>query len=553
MKGILARGGHRLVAVDDPGQAWEFLQREVKVDIVFTELTLKGSGGMEFIQRLRQDCLLKIVPVVIYTAKIDRAAVRKGVDLQVQNFLVKPYVAESILTEINKALLDPWRQRHFDEEKSFCVMAGLTPAALHRMLEEIRTALGGAKDFLARCAGINDAGAAATRLDELSSLAEAAGAWGVVESLGKLRDQAIHQDWEHFLAGLGGFEFLSRLIFVQLNPAFLPDALLTDAERHAEGEKNEKRRWFEADAQGRCPVVPAQEVRRRIEALPGCPVVDTTAAMFQMAANGRPSSLLPAMEQVERDPGLAAQLLIAANRLRHQEDEKAVAIDDLRRGVEMLGELKIATLGRELITLEERLLNALPFTWARFWMFQIAVARMARQTCVYLEFNEMSSQAYTAGLLHDLGKLLLAYLYPFGWQAILDYSHRYNVPTAEAERYFIGCTARELADVFAAKHGLPDRYRQVMAYLEKPQEAWGNEELVAVVALARDLCRRNHVGHDGDRPRHHDMPLRETPAWQILGNRVFPGFKWDTFEANMHTACRDIKRELHGWVATPAV
>lgn len=553
MKGILARGGHRLVAVDDPGQAWEFLQREVKVDVVFTELAVKGGGGMAFIQRLRQDGLLKILPVVIYAAKADRIAVRQGVDLQAQNFLVKPYEAEAIFTEINKALRNPWRQQHFDEEKSFCVMVGLTPDAYQRMLEELRTALGGAKEFLAHCGEIRDTAAAGARLDELSGAAEAAGAWGAVECLGELRVQAARQEWDLFAMGLRRLDFLGRLIFVQLHPAFLPEAMLTDDERHAEEEGRERARWFEAEAAGCWPVVPAAEALRRVEALPGCPVVDTTAAMFQMAANGRPASLLPVREQVERDPGLAAQVLILVNRARPAEEGSLAPVDNLQLAVELLGELKLASMGRDLVTLEERLLHALPFTWARFWMFQIAVARLARQTCAYLEFHDMAAQAYTAGLLHDLGKLLLAHLYPFGWQAIVAYAHRHGLPTAEAERKFIGCTARELADRFAQKHALPECYRQVMVLLEKPQEAAGHEELTAVVALARDLCRRNHVGHDGDRARDHAVPLQETLSWQVLGSRVFPGFHWEKFEAQMHTACQEIKRELHGWQEAPAV
>jgi HD-like signal output (HDOD) protein len=276
--------------------------------------------------------------------------------------------------------------------------------------------------------------------------------------------------------------------------------------------------------------------------------------MLLMAANGRPASLEPVRELVERDPGLAAQLLITVNRQRREEEAgEASVVDDLQLGVELLGELKLASLAQNLVTLEERLLHALPFTWSRFWMFQVAVARLARQTCVYLEFHDLETPAYTAGLLHDLGKLLLAHLYPFGWQAILAYAQKHGVATAEAERKFIGCTARELADRFAEQHGLPDCYRQVMARLETPQLATGHEQLTAVVALARDLCRRSHVGHDGDRARDHTLPLRSTLSWQVLEDHVFPGFQWDKFEAQMRAACQEIKREVHGWHEAPAV
>jgi CheY-like chemotaxis protein/HD-like signal output (HDOD) protein len=546
LKGILTQGGHRLATAATAEEGWQVLLRDVKIDLVITESALKGASGIEFVQRLRRHCLLKIVPAVIYAADLDRAAVRAGVDLQVQNFLVKPYVDETIFAEINKAMLNPWRPRHFEEEKSFCVLTGLKPDGLHRMLEELRTSLLSGREFLAGCAFKEDAAGAAARIEELSGMAETAGAWCAVEYLAELHELADRPDWPLFTPAVQGLDLVCRLIHVHLHPGFVPEGMLTDEERRSKEEAKERARWFEAAAQNRCPVVLAPEVERRIEALSGCPVVDTTAAMFQMLANGHPSSLIPIMEKVEKDPALAAQILIAANRARRIEDPTAT-VEDLRLGVELLGELKLHLLGKELITIEERLLHALPFTWPRFWMFQIAVARMARHVCAYLEFHELEGQAYTAGLLHDLGKLLLAHLYPFGWQAILAHAREHNIPTAEAELKFVGCTAREAANHFALTHGLPEDYRQVMLLIEKPDEAKEGRDLVAVVALARDLCRRNHVGHDGDQPRANALLLRETPAWLILAPRIFPGFDWDRFEPQMHVFCQDIKRELHGW------
>ena len=45
MSGILARGEHRLAAVDNVHQAWNFIRRNAQVDLVFSELTLSGTSG----------------------------------------------------------------------------------------------------------------------------------------------------------------------------------------------------------------------------------------------------------------------------------------------------------------------------------------------------------------------------------------------------------------------------------------------------------------------------------------------------------------------------
>ncbi len=551
LRGILTRGNHRLSAVGSAEEAWQFLRIHVKIDLVFLELGPRS--GLDFVRRLRQDCFLKFLPVAIYAAQADRGAVRAAAELGAQNFLVKPYDDEHIYAEIQRAVLNPWRQRLFEEEKSFCALLSISVDDHHHALDALRSALEAAGPLLGACAADRDGETAAARLAELAAAAEAAGAWGAVEGLAALQAEREAGNWDRFAARLPDLAFAARMIFERLHPSFLPDPLLTERERMAEREVRERDLWFGAEGEGRLPVVRPEETQRRLAALAGCPVVDSSAAMFHMLADGHPSSLIPIMERVEKDPGLATQVLIAANRSRREEEGIESTIDDLRLAVELLGEIKLVQLAQGLVILEERLLHAPPFTWPRFWMFQIAVARMAGHVCDYLELPSLRGQACTGGLLHDLGKLLLARVYPHGWQAILAYARRHGVSTAQAERTFLGCTARELAGPFAQQHRLPDCYRHVMCFLEKPEEAEGNQELVAVVALARDLCRRNHVGHDGDQPHGHGPPLEETRAWRVLGPRIFTGFQWEPFEAEMHARCQEIKRELHGWVEAPAL
>ena len=97
MRGALARGGHRLAVVGTVAEAWEFLRRNVAVDLVFLELKLEGESGMSVVENLRANVFLKLMPVVIYTATADRVAVKKAMELKVQNFIIKPYLDQQIL------------------------------------------------------------------------------------------------------------------------------------------------------------------------------------------------------------------------------------------------------------------------------------------------------------------------------------------------------------------------------------------------------------------------------------------------------------------------
>jgi CheY-like chemotaxis protein len=196
LRGILTRGNHRLAAVGSAEEAWQFLRSHVKVDLVFLELGPRS--GLDFVRRLREDCFLKFLPLAVYATQADRGAVREATELAVQNFLVKPYDDGPIYAEIRRALVNPWRPRLFEEEKSFCALLSISTDDHHRSLHDLQAGLEAAGPFLGACAVDRDGVAAAARLADLAAAAEATGAWGAVETLAGLQARMAAGDWEHF-------------------------------------------------------------------------------------------------------------------------------------------------------------------------------------------------------------------------------------------------------------------------------------------------------------------------------------------------------------------
>lgn len=553
MRGILQRGHHRLVALRTADEAWDFIHRTVKVDVVFSELKIDG-GGLVLAQRLKEDSFRRLLPFVFYTAHADRDTVKRALELRVQNVLIKPYQEEQINGEIAKAQTNPWRARHFEEEKSFCQLMGFDPAGLHRMLEELRAALAAQAPGLEQSATLQADKAFTEQLAPLSEQAEAAGAWGVVEYLASLGDLVVNGRWPELIAHLSALKFADQLIYRHLNPAVQPEEFLTSEESNQGQTAAARAVWFNAPAENRCPVVPVSQLHSAIDALAGCPVVDSSAAAFQMSASGDPTCIGPLMDLVERDAGLAAQMLISANRVHLKTEGGTEMIDDPRLAVGLLGELRLVAQARALVTVPERSLHvSTSFNWSQLWMFQNGVSQIARNTCRYMEFHNLEAIAQTAGLLHDLGKLLLCQMQPIGYQAVHEYAQSERVSLPAAERKFLGCTTSELAVRFAEKHGLPKPYINVMRWIDTPAQATEDIELVSVVSLARDFCRHNHLGSAGDPPLKAFPSIDESEEWRVLRERVFPGFNLRKFELKVHADCHDAKIALRGRVKQEAV
>lgn len=547
LKGILARGDHRLVSVASSIEAWEILRRSVKVDLVITELRLKGDTGVSLVQRLKSDCFFKDLPVVVYTGCPDRASVRRALELHVQNLLVKPYRDESVLEELEKSASRPWWRRCFGSPK-----IDITPEKTKATLESLVGAIARLRSLADQASATPPPEPFPIMLGKLANVSDKIGANAIRDCFDDLKQKAINGKWPDGEPSLEPLLFAERLIADHLDPTRRPEDFRSTAEIQDEIEAQQRASWINAPAEGLCPVIGWDQIKRELDNLNGCPVIDSIAASYQMSATGHPTSLSPLLDLVKKDPGLTAQILIEANRLNIKKDDgNAPVIEDPRMAIGLLGENRLASVSAGIVSVEERLMDAPPHSsWPQFRMFQLGTAHLARFVCDYLEMPTLMSAAYTAGLIHDIGKLLLIKLHPFAFQAIHDFALARGMKLQAAERYFLETTTHEMAAYFAEKQRLPKRFVNVLRYLDNPDEASDDRDLVAIVSLARDLCRHNHVGFCGDTPKDDAVPLEETPEWGVLRSKVYINFDLKKFELQAHRECLTLKRELLGLVAS---
>lgn len=543
MHGVLARGQHTCIVAKSCDEAWRLLRDGVIFDLVILELKLSRGDGSGLLQRVRDDWFLKQLPVLVYTSENDPKQVKRALGYGVQNYLLKPYHDESILVEIAKAQAQPWRERYFAASEAFCDQHGHTRMGLNKLRGQVMSGFAAASREFPLWAGDRQNEEVFARIDKLTQSAQAAGISAGLDFLQELRAQAERTNWPVFKTCEEPLDYAHRLIFHQLNPKHIPDCLHTEQERMEKREAEDRKRWETADVDASGPPVTLAELEKQAIALPGCPVIETAAAAFEMAADGRSASMSHIMYLVTRDPGLCAQVLITTN--RNSDDEFAM-IDDSQVAATQLGELKLAALVRTLPVIPERHLRGGPLPWTSFWMFVLGTGRIAEFICDYLELSHLSSRAFTAGLLHELGKSVLIKLQPFGYQAALRYARDRKVPLAVAEKKHFGGTSRELGVAFAENVKLPAVYKNVIRWAEQPELATADHALVAMVALARHVALHQQLGHCGETPPALVPSIGGTIAWRQLRAQTFPGFDLRKFETQLQAHCAMLRRELSG-------
>ncbi len=546
MRSVLERGDHRCGTVESASEAWTFIQENPLVDLVFVELSLKRGSGIDLIRRMASDSQLKFLPVVVYTARGDRNAVRACLDLKVQNFLIKPYEDDTIFAEIARATMDPWRAHHFEEEKSFCKMTGWSCEELHERMAAVRREVDKLVPDLQGWANTPNQHAPETT-GLLLDQAEAVGAWGVVEALNAIMKSEQLGVRSGLPAQVESLAFAGKLIDFQLGRKSICAGFVSEEERLGEEEARGLAHWLDAPAEERCPVVEPAKLRQQLEALNGYPVIEPAAASFRMAATGERSCINPLMDLVARDSGLSAQIIAAATRARQHGEEDFNLIEDARYAVSQLGEKRLKEQARLLCTVPERVFEVSPvLDWTQYWMFQRGVARVAQKICQQLEFHSMEALARSAGEIHDVGKLIFAFLYPHGFRAVIEHARRNDVSLSAAETLLLGETTNRMAAGLGSRHGLSPRLVDVMRWIDDPIRAGENRYIVAVVSLAREYCERYRLGASGEPRRKSLEPVTEHCAWQVLEEAVFPSFQLDEFENQIKRTCREVRREMSG-------
>lgn len=132
-----------------------------------------------------------------------------------------------------------------------------------------------------------------------------------------------------------------------------------------------------------------------------------------------------------------------------------------------------------------------------FWLHTIASAILARQLARRLKIGQ-EEDAFVAGILHDVGRLVLDQCLPEPFGKIVTFVQVNNVSMLEAERQVLGATHSEIGEYLLDKWRLPTALVEAVALHHTPSNIRSNPQLVSVIHIADHLSRRFQVGNGGD-------------------------------------------------------
>ena len=226
-----------------------------------------------------------------------------------------------------------------------------------------------------------------------------------------------------------------------------------------------------------------------IRDIDGLPTLPQTVQRVKDAADDKEASLKDIAEIVESDPPIAAKLLRLANSAAYGFPNE---IDDVGRATVLLGpkETFAVVLSSAVLDLTE---HSSRFDHEKYWRDSIFCAGLAKSIAT-LHDAGMTSRAFMAGLLHDIGRFALAETVPGQYAAIDSELQGDALISAERKAFLI---AHPEAGYFLASHwGLPPEIAAAIRFHHNPELAGDEAKLVTLVALSATLteCRGEYEG-----------------------------------------------------------
>ncbi len=214
--------------------------------------------------------------------------------------------------------------------------------------------------------------------------------------------------------------------------------------------------------------------------------------LFVMTGRDSLSPLEEIGEIMSRDQGLSTRVLDVANSAFYGLQSQ---VSTVTRAVAILGLNEIRNIVVSLGVKGLSRGNPLPkeFDLKKYWKHQIYVAVMARKLADGIEGLNPDNM-FTAGLLHDLGKLIVAMYAPDDWRAIFLENAERGGPDIEAEDEYWGLDHGVVGGLVLKSWDLPSELVEPISWHHLPLRAPEFKEETTVLYLAD--CLAHHLTNE---------------------------------------------------------
>ena len=252
-------------------------------------------------------------------------------------------------------------------------------------------------------------------------------------------------------------------------------------------------------------------------------------------------------EVIRLDPSLTTRVLDLVNSIFFgSKDEKRITgVEEasIFLGLNRIRELISATpVIEEIMDLGK---NSQTFPWTDYWRHSIGTAILTREILSMTDQQFEEEADYVAGLLHNLGKLILAITFPVLFEEIYQNKQERSVDFLLMEKKIVGWDHAKIGAYYLWNHHISDEIVEAIHWHNEPSRAATHQHLAAAIQVADSIiCGIGVMGlnrHSGETQLEHS----ELEGWKILfGDKNEQ--EMETIENHLESTIERVSQTLHG-------
>ena len=231
------------------------------------------------------------------------------------------------------------------------------------------------------------------------------------------------------------------------------------------------------------------EITQKVIDIPALPMIVNDI----MTITEDPDSTIQDIEKtIMKDQSLTARILRLANSAHYGYPRRISTISEasVLLGFQAIRSIALTASVNGLLMKE---VKGYGLEESQLWKQSQSTAIIARHIAKKVRFSKID-QAYVAGLLRDIGKVVVSYYLTENFKQIMDMVENKNMSFLDAEEQVLGFHHGQVGAHVAKKWNLPDDLVEAIAYHHSPEKATTNFKLTSIIHVADAIVMMMGIG-----------------------------------------------------------
>lgn len=231
---------------------------------------------------------------------------------------------------------------------------------------------------------------------------------------------------------------------------------------------------------------------------------------------------------IQRDPTMTARILKLVNSVSFGINYKVKTVHEAVIFLGMRHVRQVALL-TPVIDEFQNLPLGKDFSWRNFWKHCLSVGLLTQEVLTE-KHSELVDKGYISGLMHDLGKIAMAHVFPEHFSGVYNGSF-FKEPSdlIRQEEAIIGANHSEIGAIYAETQNLESCFIDAMRFHHEPANAQKDPYLASAVQIADGITHQLGIGASGVDWEISNNDCTMLDGWEIL----FPDLNNEQREAHL--------------------